>query len=97
MARQNSTDQSTALMEVMAWIVATGQMLILPRGLSRRQSARYVGVGTTVFDEMVADGRMPAPKRVNSLSIWDRLQLDEGIEALPCAKDTNPWDEEPSP
>ena len=39
---------------------------LAPRGLSRVQSAAYVGVGATLFDEMVQDGRMPAPKRINS-------------------------------
>jgi excisionase family DNA binding protein len=36
-----------------------------PRGLSRDEAARYIGVGTTKFDEMVADGRMPRPKRID--------------------------------
>ncbi|MET4721865.1 excisionase family DNA binding protein [Bradyrhizobium japonicum] len=34
-----------------------------PRGMSRDEVARYVGVGTTKFDEMVADGRMPSPRK----------------------------------
>lgn len=42
-----------------------------PRGLSRQDSARYVGVGTTKFDEMVKDGRMPKPKRVDGRMVWD--------------------------
>ena len=33
---------------------------LTPRGLSRVQSAVYVGVGVTKFDEMVVDGRMPS-------------------------------------
>lgn len=33
-----------------------------PRGMSRDEAARYLGVGTTKFDEMVADGRMPPTK-----------------------------------
>jgi len=54
--------------------------------------AQYVGVGTTLFDEMVKDGRMPAPKRINGKTIWDRVQLDEAFMALPCEADDNPWD-----
>ena len=65
-----------------------------PRGLSREQSAVYVGVGTTLFDEMVKDGRMPAPKRINSKTIWDRLGLDAAFVGLPSDEDTNPWDQE---
>jgi predicted DNA-binding transcriptional regulator AlpA len=47
-----------------------------PRGLSREQSAQYVGVLPSLFDMLVKDGRMPAPKRINSRNVWDRLQLD---------------------
>jgi hypothetical protein len=32
-----------------------------PRGMSRDEAARYIGVGVTKFDEMVADRRMPPP------------------------------------
>ncbi|MDX8500227.1 hypothetical protein RFM99_17605 [Mesorhizobium sp. VK4C] len=54
-----------------------------PRGLSREESARYVGVGSTLFDEMVADGRMPKPKRINSRAVWDRVALDIAFTSLP--------------
>ncbi len=67
-----------------------------PCGLSRVQSAVFVGVGTTKFDEMVADGRMPKPKRVDGRNIWDRLGLQEAFVALPSDEDANPWNEEGS-
>ena len=67
-----------------------------PRGLSRVQSAGYVGVGPTLFDEMVMDGRMPPPKRANSKTIWDRLALDQAFAELPSDADANPWDKERS-
>ncbi len=35
-----------------------------PRGLSREEAARYVGVGATTFDGLVQDGRMPKPLRI---------------------------------
>jgi predicted DNA-binding transcriptional regulator AlpA len=54
-----------------------------PRGLSRVEAARYVGVGTALFDAMVKDGRMPPPKRINGRVVWDRLKLDAAFEALP--------------
>ncbi|TPM53229.1 hypothetical protein FJ959_22110 [Mesorhizobium sp. B2-2-4] len=54
-----------------------------PRGLSREEAARYIGVGPTLFDEMVADGRMPRPKRANSRTLWDRIQLDAFFTDLP--------------
>ncbi len=64
-----------------------------PRGLSRVQAAAYVGVSPSLFDEMVRDGRMPKPKRINSRTVWDRYRLDEKFEALPDeGADRNPWD-----
>ncbi|MER9017712.1 hypothetical protein [Mesorhizobium sp. M0898] len=54
-----------------------------PRGLSRDEAARYVGVGSTLFEEMVADGRMPRPKHINSRAVWDRVALDIAFTSLP--------------
>ena len=65
-----------------------------PRGLSRVQGAAYVGVGATLFDEMVKDHRMPAPKRINGRNVWGRQELEEAFAALPSDDDTNPWDGE---
>lgn len=56
---------------------------IWPRGLSRDEAARYVGIGTTLFDAMVLDGRMPHPRTINSRVIWDRLELDDAFNELP--------------
>jgi hypothetical protein len=55
----------------------------LPRGFSRTQAAAYIGVSPTLFDEMVRDGRMPGPKRINSRTVWDRWALDLAFDALP--------------
>ena len=65
---------------------------LAPRGLSRVQAAAYVGTGPTKFDEMVKDGRMPKPKRVDGRTIWDRFRLDESFEELPSEDSANPWD-----
>jgi predicted DNA-binding transcriptional regulator AlpA len=54
-----------------------------PRGLSRVQAAAYIGVGVTLFDQLIADGRMPKPKRINARTVWDREQLDRAFAALP--------------
>lgn len=53
-----------------------------PRGLSREQAAAYVGISPSLFDILVADGRLPRPKRINSRVIWDRLKLDVAFEEL---------------
>ena len=67
---------------------------LAPRGLSRVQSAVYVGVGSTKYDEMVADGRMPKPKRIDGRTVWDRMEIDEAFAGLPSDDDANPWDGE---
>lgn len=70
---------------------------LAPRGLRRAQSAAYVGLSPTKFDELVKDGRMPTPKIVDGCVVWDRLRLDEAFEALPDrTKSGNPWDAEES-
>jgi predicted DNA-binding transcriptional regulator AlpA len=67
---------------------------LAPRGLSRGQAAEYIGVGVTKFDEMVADGRMPKPKRIDSRTVWDRIKLDEAFAALDDeAEQRNEWDD----
>lgn len=54
-----------------------------PRGLSREQAAAYLGISAGTFNAMVADGRMPAPKIINSRLVWDRHALDRAFDALP--------------
>ena len=58
-----------------------------PRGFNREQCAEYIGVSATKFDQMVADGRMPKPKRIDGRVVWDRLQLDTAFAALPDDND----------
>jgi predicted DNA-binding transcriptional regulator AlpA len=53
-----------------------------PRGMSREEAARYVGFGTTKFDQLVADGRMPKGKRVDGRVVWDRFALDLAFNDL---------------
>lgn len=67
---------------------------IEPRGLSRTVAAFYVGISPSLFDQMVNDGRMPAPKCINSRTVWDRRKLDDAFDALPNRNDRNPWDQE---
>jgi len=66
---------------------------LAPRGLSRVQAAEYIGVGVTKFDEMVDDGRMPKPKRIDGRTVWDRLKLNAAFDALDDgARSNNEWD-----
>lgn len=63
-----------------------------PRGLQREVAARYVGISPTKFDELVTDGRMPAPKRIDGRKVWDRRALDDAFDALPTENGENEWD-----
>jgi hypothetical protein len=68
-----------------------------PRGLDREQSAEYVGVSCTKFDEMRADGRIGPPKQVDGRIVFDRHRLDKDFSHLPDAgpaggRDENPYD-----
>jgi predicted DNA-binding transcriptional regulator AlpA len=65
-----------------------------PRGLSREDAAAYVGVSARKFDELVADGRMPKPVRIDGRRIWDRRALDQKFDALGgIAEDVDQWED----
>ena len=60
------------------------------RGLSRDEAAIYIGVSAAKFDEMVADGRMPAPIKIDARKVWDIRSLDLAFDDL--SNKTNSWD-----
>jgi predicted DNA-binding transcriptional regulator AlpA len=64
-------------------------------GLRRAEAAEYVGVGVSMFDQMVADGRMPKPKLINARRVWQRQRLDQAFAELPEEGQDNdtssPW------
>lgn len=73
------------------------------RGLSREEAAQYIGVGTSLFDAMVKDGRMPQPMTVRTdptgttrpRKIWDIRKLDAAFDAIygDDEPDDNPFDD----
>jgi predicted DNA-binding transcriptional regulator AlpA len=64
------------------------------RGLDRDQAATYIGVSASKFDELIKDGRMPPPKRIDGRVVWDIRQIDKYFDRLPGGdrNDRNPWD-----
>jgi predicted DNA-binding transcriptional regulator AlpA len=52
------------------------------RGLRRDAAAQYVGVSATKFDAWVSAGRMPPPKRIDGVVLWDVRALDLAFDAL---------------
>lgn len=66
-----------------------------PFGMSRAVAAEYVGFSAGHFDKMVAEGRMPAPRREGSRLVWLRDELEASLRALPSGngeEGPNEWD-----
>ncbi|KAI93223.1 hypothetical protein T281_18010 [Rhodomicrobium udaipurense JA643] len=65
-----------------------------PRGLSRDQAAEYICASPALFDQLVRDGRMPKPVRINTKPVWDRVEIDLYFSALKseeAAIADDPW------
>jgi hypothetical protein len=43
----------------------------------------YVGVGASLFDRLVDDGRMPRPRQIDGRKVWDIRALDLSFDGLP--------------
>lgn len=64
-----------------------------PRGFSREEAARYVGISTTTFDKLVEDGRMPRPARIGKRTVWDRYKVDAAFSDLDERNQRNFFDD----
>jgi predicted DNA-binding transcriptional regulator AlpA len=65
-----------------------------PRWLRREYAADYVSVSPSKFDAWRAQGIVPSPKRIGGVVLWDRLALDEAIEAIYYPDDElSKWDD----
>jgi predicted DNA-binding transcriptional regulator AlpA len=74
---------------------ALSEMRPVPRrGLSREESAMYVGISSGKFDELVADGRMPRPVKIAGRKVWDVRAIDLAFDALVSeSSSSNSWDD----
>jgi predicted DNA-binding transcriptional regulator AlpA len=66
--------------------------LNLVRGLSRNHAANYIGISSSLFDQLIKEGSLPKPIRSKSRTIWDIRQIDEAFDDLGNCDD-NPWDD----
>jgi predicted DNA-binding transcriptional regulator AlpA len=55
--------------------------------LSREIAASFIGVSPSKFDEMVKDGRMPKPKRIDTRRVWSRTAVEKAFGRLPGDED----------
>jgi predicted DNA-binding transcriptional regulator AlpA len=53
-----------------------------PLGFGVDRAAAYLGMSTRKFLELVDDGRMPRPVRIDGCVIWSRLALDAAFQSL---------------
>jgi excisionase family DNA binding protein len=51
-----------------------------PRLLRADRAAAYLGMGERTFLRLVADGKLPKPKRIGGVVAWDRYRLDACID-----------------
>jgi predicted DNA-binding transcriptional regulator AlpA len=59
-----------------------------PRGMDAERAAAYLGLGRTKFLELVENGRMPKPVRIEEeLPRWDRFDLDAAWDDLKQRRD----------
>jgi predicted DNA-binding transcriptional regulator AlpA len=69
---------------------------LAPRLVSREAAAAYVSISPPKFDEMVASGEMPLPRRLfGRRHAWDVRELDAAVDRLPRERkelDTS-WDD----
>jgi len=66
---------------------------ILPRlpvvfGLPEPEAAASVGLSASKFRELVADGRMPQPRRIDGKLVYDVDELRSAFKNLPHNSDT---------
>lgn len=73
--------------------MGTERAQISPRGLSRVEAARYIGVSPGTFDKLVEAGTMPKPKEIRARRVWDRAEVDAAFTAMgEGAEDRNDFD-----
>ena len=51
-----------------------------PRLLRAARAAAYLGMGERTFLRLVAEGKLPKPKRLGGVVAWDRYRLDACID-----------------
>lgn len=66
--------------------------LPIRRGLPLAEAAIYIGVGSTKFLALVADGRMPKPKLLDGQKLWDVAALDAAFRDLPSEAVKDTWE-----
>jgi hypothetical protein len=54
-----------------------------PRAMKADRAAAYLDMSRSKFLELVEAGRLPKPKVIDGIRVWDRLALDAAFNDFP--------------
>jgi excisionase family DNA binding protein len=54
-----------------------------PRAMKADRAAAYLDISRSKFLELVEQGRLPKPKIIDGVRVWDRLALDTAFAEFP--------------
>ena len=58
-----------------------------PRAMKAERAAAYLDMSRTKFLELVASDRLPKPKIIDGIRVWDRFALDAAFNDFPDRDD----------
>ena len=58
-----------------------------PRGMRANRAAAYLDMSRSKFLELVEQGRLPKPKIIDGIRVWDRLAVDAAFNDFPDRSD----------
>jgi predicted DNA-binding transcriptional regulator AlpA len=58
-----------------------------PRAMRADRAAAYLDMSRSKFLELVALQRLPKPKIIDGIRVWDRLALDAAFEDFPLQRE----------
>ncbi|TPL43269.1 hypothetical protein FJ957_23480 [Mesorhizobium sp. B2-4-6] len=74
---------------------------LAPVGVNLDQAAALIGIGTSLFTQLVTAGQMPEPRPIASRLLWDVEEVVAAFRAMPHRGETsrtgpsslpnNPW------
>ena len=57
------------------------------RAMKAERAAAYLDMSRSKFLELVEQGRLPGPKIIDGIRVWDRLALDVAFNEFPDRSD----------
>lgn len=60
-----------------------------PLGLGLNEAAAYLGLGPSLFERLVAEGKMPFPRQLAGRRVWDAEEVAAAFRRIPHATPAN--------